>query len=198
MAGLFALLMLLGAACGSDDGSEGDGDETAGADRGSGLPEGCTEPPYELEWRLEGDGPRDEVTIDDAVAIEGFDGGAWTLILTDDEIPRDHDWLTAVGFPDFPPDALVFQAGIFVRTSVDQATVEPVEVGETVVAQESDTRMVAASVVQGAEPTGSVDKVEEATLLYADDETVCIEFAITSESGDEFVGTATAEIVASE
>lgn len=205
---VLAALALVVGACGGDDGEsadgggdgseeagDGGGGEDGGSDGDGDLPAECQEPPYELEWRLEGDGPREPVEIADAVAIKGFDGGAWTLILSDAELPRDYAYAELSGYPDMPADALLMQAGIFVQMD-EQENVEPVEVGETVADVESEVHTVGWNIAQGAQQSSSVNIDERATLLHAGDDFVCIEFDITSESGNELVGVAAAEIVA--
>lgn len=200
---------LLIAACGRDDDSASDLDDvttidpsgvtveatTTAADPTATLPAECPPAvPFDMEFRSDGDGERDTMTVVDAVALRRADGVAMTVYLADFDMPDDTSWAFSV--PDVPPGGTLVQTGLDVFNA-DPATLPELETGASgglfgeVGAGVTATFL---TIVSGG--STSTNQTGESELLYIDDSAVCLRAGIISESGDELVGVYSAPIVA--
>ncbi len=212
---LVAALALL-AGCGDDDDAAADGagddatqddgattDADAGAedddagDEAATLPDECPDGvPFEVELRADGDGAPEAVEIVDAVALRRAEGRALTVYLATFDIDDDTSW--ALVTPDVPPGGLLVSTGLD-HFNADIAEIEPLAVGASgpLFGEAGDGATATFLNMQG-EAAGSTSVSQEgtSTLLHVDDDRVCLEVDITSESGAALSGVYTAPIVA--
>ena len=198
--GLVLLLMACGGGNGAGDATTPTASDapsaSGGGAAGGGLPAGCSLPPFDLAVRASGDGPRESVRIEDSAAIRGFDGGAWTILMATVPFPAGADF--RLGFPEMPADALVLQGGIFVPSGQAGEPQAEIQAGAVFETGDGQSRLPVFGVVQGMEAASTTGRMIRAEVLQASRETVCIAFEVTSESGQEFVGAAAANVVRDE
>lgn len=159
------------------------------------LPAGCELPPFTAEIRFAGDGPRRDFAVVDAAAVRRLEGRAYTVYLTDYPIDREGSLFSQIGEP--PDGSTTVQTGIDVFNAEDAAAL-PVLAAGTVGAVDwvSGEPATFLNFATAADTDGfSVDQTGQTELLHVDERFVCMRSQITSESGNELVGTYTAEIL---
>lgn len=192
-------LIVITAACGG--GGSADQDDEATTTTASttttavALPTACERVPFTVDLRVEGEGPLQPFEVVDAIAVRIADGRAYTVYLADFTIDRDDSSYSFITEP--PTGGTVIQTGLTVFNAPDAESVPVLEGGE-IGRVEWEAGQLAAflNVTADNAPSMSVDMTGSAELLHLDDDTVCIEAAITSERGFALNGVYTAEITA--
>ncbi len=195
-----ASLALLAAACG--DGETADTPATTAATTTSiattttaALPAGCEPAPFQVELRVDGDGPLETFVVTDAIAVRTAGGRAYTVYLAD--FPMDREDRSYSFVTDPPPGGTVVQTGLTVYNAPDVEAVPVLEGGEIgpVEWQSGELASFLNVTAEGA-ASSSTNMTGQSELLYVDDGVVCIEADITSERGFSLRGIYTAEITA--
>lgn len=191
------------AGCGDDD--DGDAAPDAAEDGEQATDAGVAESeddfpaecpgatPFEIDVRTDGDGDVEPFTVVDAAAIRRFGGIAYTLYLTDFDLP---DELSQFSAPEVPDGGLLISTGLD-RFNVDPGTVDPLAVGatgplfpDTGPAQESGFL----SFIGDAAGSVSSNQAGSVELLGLAEDRICLRIAISGDTGGALAGVVEAPI----
>lgn len=173
------------------------------------LPDGCSLPPYEIEIRRAGSGENEPWTVIDAEDT-GFGVGsgqnlAYKIFLADYDINDDEDLITQITPDNMPEGATVVNVDL--GRAYDSSNDTPsneypnIEAGEPLTAYRLSSGPEATLGAQatitdpdGLTSTASVNPTASGTVLYADEEFICVDLDIQSEDGVQVKGIVTARV----